>query len=228
MGGETKSPVWNLRITKSDSNPKSRIMKCLQQLLEAKLACWEVAASEHCHVALVGTDLVRSTIIRRLKGLLDLSGNESYSLTRPKDGQDINGLYRYICKGTGPQWNGQGPDIIENKNLLDIKQYHADYWSAQEAFKEEVKTLAAKKQKDGIKQKFKIISELSLQNTGREATVTNVDDITTQVLAAYKGDVNDNTLFTCVQAIAWTIDPTNTSLQACERMRRKLFANYRT
>jgi len=230
MGGDTKSPVWNLRITMSDRLPKSSIMKKLAAWDIAKLACWETAESQHTHVALVGnplTPLVRSTVVRYIKShFMDISGNANYSLSLPKSGQDINGLYRYICKGLGPRWTPDGPEIIENKNSLDIKQYHSEFWSNQEAFKEEVKALASKKQKDGIKEKYKIISELSVQYKGTTMTPKHVLDITGAVIAAYKGNVNDNTLFTCVQAISHECDPQTTQAMAGQRMLRKIFPQY--
>lgn len=225
MGGDTKSPVWNLRITMSERLPKSQIMRILQAWPIAKLACWEKATSEHTHIALVGVALVRTTIVRYLKlHFGDISGNVDYSLTLPKDGQDVNGLYRYICKGTGPCWNSQGPEIIHNPQpILDTKQYHADYWSKQEAFKEEVKTLARKREKDGIKQKYQIISELSLKYKDKQCDMKQFDNIVADVVTAYKGNVNDNTLFTATNSIVYAVDPNEAMTQACLRMRRKFY-----
>lgn len=227
MGGDTKSPVWNLRITMNERRTKSVIMNFLHAWDIAKLACWEKATSEHTHIALVGVDIVRSTIVRRLKSQLpDISGNADFSLTLPKDGEDVAGLYRYICKGTGPDWNGQGPDIIHNRNSLDTKAYHTDYWTKQEAFKEEVKTLAKKREKNGIKEKTKIISELAIAYKGKTVTPPVILSIVSDVITAYKGNVNDNTLFTAVQAIAWEADPVQTCSQAGQRMLRKIFPQY--
>lgn len=241
MGGDDKSAVWNIRVTITPKNPIDRITKfCTSGVLcknkpdgtgggsgHAMLACIEEAESLHTHIAYVTNGpICRSTMKARLDKYLDLSGNADYSCSLPKDGQDVRGLYKYICKGTGPDYKTQGPNIFHNKAYILIPECHAAYWSAQEAFKEEVKTLAAKRQKDGIKEKYKIISELSLKYKGTEATPPVILNITTDVITAYKGNVNDNTLFTAVQAIAWEADPGQTCSQAGQRMLRKIFPQY--
>jgi len=228
MGGDDKCQIWNIRVTVTTKNPTERIVKFCQSYSAVKLSCYETATQPHTHIAYVADKpICRSTVKAHLIKYLDISGNADYSLSQPKEEEDLNGLYRYLCKGTGPDWETQKPEIIFNRdNLLDVRKYHEEFWSAQEAFKEKVKTLASKRQKEGIKQKYKIITELSEKYKGRESTVQTIDAITTDVIAAYKGNVNDNTLFTAVQSISHEIDPNTTALQACLRMRKKFFHNH--
>lgn len=244
MGGDDKSRVWNIRVTVSDKNPLERIQKWLNTSVTAHaagtaqvtLACLEQEASQHVHASYECTkELCRSTIKQRISKFLDLSGNADFAMNRPKEDDDVKGLYRYICKGTGPAWETQAPAIIRNSVLVNdshslvqhnVQFYHKAFWTAQDEFKKTVREKAAQRDKEGIKQKYKIIAEVSEKNKNKKFTVQLFDQIVADVVEAYKGNVNDNTLFTACSAISYCIDPAATQLQACERMRKKFFFNY--
>ena len=190
--------------------------------LSVKLACYETAKSPHCHIAYVADKPVCRSTVRAQIAKLGLEGNEQFALTKPKKDQDINGLYRYICKGT----ETEKPAIFFNRDALIIDNYYGEFWARQKAFKEEVKSLAKKRDQEGIKEKYKVIAELSLKHAKREWTVRVADDIVSDIIDLYKGNVNENTLFTAAQAIAFAIDPGEAKKNAALRMRHKLFPQY--
>ena len=228
MGGDDKCAVWNIRITFAPTITPAHVVEFCKNYTEPKLACYEVGSEKetpHAHIAYVGVPQCRSTVRDRLKKHFpDLSGNASFSLKKQKDDETIHGLYRYICKGTKQE---EQPAILYNKDeLIDVKTYHEQYWTTQEEFKEEVKKLATKRQDEGIKQKYKVIAELSLTYANVKFSVMTADKITADIIRLYKGNVNDNTLFTALQAIAFNIDPEEAQNQACLRMRAKIFPGY--
>lgn len=58
------------------------------------------------------------------KAMPNLSGNKDYSI---KVG-DEKGYY-YVCKGTGPDWDTQKPNVISTSFSDDsIKEFHRMYW----------------------------------------------------------------------------------------------------
>jgi len=230
MGGDDKSPVWNLRITYTEKNNRQAISRFCEANPAVKLACEEQAESLHSHIVIVcEKETCRSTVLAHVKKHIDLSGNKTYCLTKQKSGEDINGIYRYICKGTSPDYTIGGPDIIYNKDfMINVKEYHKDYWSKQDEFRATVKQLAEKKARENAKKKATIIIELTEKyknSTLKDPYLT--DTIAEEVLTAYQGNVKEDTLYTAVQAITFQISPETTKLNAIERVRRRLFPAYR-
>ena len=147
MGGDDKSPVWNLRITYTEKNNRQAVAKFCEANLAVKLACEETAESLHSHIAIVcEKETCRSTVLAHVRKHLDIAGNKSYCLTKQKPGEDLNGIYRYICKGTSPDFEKDGPDIIFNRDfLINVKEYHKDYWGKQDEHRTTMKQLCDKK-----------------------------------------------------------------------------------
>lgn len=62
-----------------------------------------------------------------LKALPVLEGNGSYGGMKTTD--DYAYAAQYVCKGTGPDWDTQGPKIICTDVSEDlIREYHKAYW----------------------------------------------------------------------------------------------------
>jgi len=235
MGGDSKSHVWNVRVTITERNTLDKILAFCKEHLYVKLACKESAdalvARDHVHIACVSLDkqLVRSTVKGHLDKFLDLAGNEDYSMTTPKD-QPLGGLYDYICKGkneieTENDWSGHegAPDIIHNfLNTIDVKQHHHNYWTLNKKLEAETKAEYKKAAKDARRVKQVVITKLVDKYEGQAATVENLDLMVTDILTEYKGDVNDQSLFTILQSISWNIDPEKTNQRAAARMRSRL------
>lgn len=54
-----------------------------------------------------------------------LQGNSSYSL---KQGNEIG--YRYVCKGTDPDWDIGKPEVLSSTfSEEEIKEFHRQYWN---------------------------------------------------------------------------------------------------
>jgi len=222
MPADEKSQHWAIRFTFSDKLSIETVTEFCSKNLSIKLACYETAKQPHCHIAYVADKPVCRSTVRAQIAKLGLEGNEQFALTKPKKDQDINGLYRYICKGT----ETEKPAIFFNRDALIVDNYYGEFWARQKSFKEEVKALAKKRDTEDIKQKSKVIAELSLKHAKREWTVQVADDIVSDVVALYKGNCKEDTLFTASQAIAFAIDPEECKKNAALRMRRKLFPQY--
>ena len=228
MGGDSKSHVWNVRVTLSERNTLEKIQAFCKEHLYVTLACKESADNlvprDHVHIACVSLDkqLVRSTVKGHLDKFLQLSGNEDYSMNTP-NGQPLKGLYNYICKGTDPDYEVGPPQIIHNLlNIIDVKSHHADYWKIFQELEAQNKAEYKKAEKDARKIKSAVILKLSEKYIGQVASVENINLMVTDILTEYKGDINDQSLFTALQSISWNIDPTKTASRACERMRSRL------
>jgi len=244
MGGDDKSRYWNVRITVSLKNPLERIQKWLSISTTAKmagtaqvtLACVEKEASQHIHAAYECTkEVCRSTVKLRMDKMLDLSGNADYSIKSQKPGEEITGLYRYICKGTGPVWATQAPVIIRNSCLIgeshsiiqhNVEKYHADFWSTREEVGKKMEAIAAKAANDRRKKKKELIAALCLKYNNANIDIITGQNIVTDIINEYKGDINDNSLFCTTQAVCYGLDPEQTALNAYGRMAKKLLEHF--
>lgn len=232
MGADDKGEVFNIRITVSDKNPQTRIQQFIDKN-PVTLACLEMATCSHIHAAyVVAKPVCKSTVRARMAKFLDLSGNEDFSLIPQKEGEQIAGLYRYICKGNGPDWDTQAPVIIKNQlDAINVKMHHTDYWAVQTAFIKETKNLAKQRETEKRKKKTKIVHDIATRHKnsiieGNHIDMETIESIVTDIITEYKGDVNDNTLFTAMQSVCWSIDPTVTAELAFKRMKAKLLSKY--
>lgn len=232
MPGDTVSDRWFLRVTLTESNTAERIVKFSKHNQAVKLVVEEHAAQAHVHIAIVPEkETSRNTVMNHMKKYIDLTDKAGWALSLPKTERDegLPGMYRYMCKGTGPEWETQQPKVVYNLlDLINVKAYHADYWKQQDEVCKAKK--AAVRERVAAEQKTKkaVIAELIVKYTGKEGTVQVLDNIVCDVTDAYKGDIREDTLYTATNAIFYGIDPTACKLQAIERIRRKIFPNYRT
>lgn len=225
MGGDSKSHVWNVRVTLSEINTLEKIQAFCKEHLYVKLACKESAdalvSRDHVHIACVSLDkqLVRSTVKGHLSKHLDVQGNEDYSMTTPKE-QPLKGLYSYICKGLSPE---QPPEIIHNMlNIIDVEEHQANYWKIHKELEDKAKANYKKAEMDGRKVKKAVIAKLAEKYQGKASETGTLSDIAKDVVCEYKGDVNDTTLFTALQSVSWHIDKENTEQRAANRMLARL------
>jgi len=230
MGGDSSSHVWHVRITLSEKNTLAKIQAFCREHLYVKLACKESAdeevARDHTHIACVSLDkaLVRSTVLAHLRKHLEIKGNEDYSMTAPKDGQPISGLYAYICKGTDPDYEVGAPEIIHNLfDLVPDGVFHAKYWEVHAEHEKKKRAEYKKAEKDGRRIKKAVIAKLAEKYKENPATAETLDKIVTDILTEYKGDINDQSLFTTLQAVSWTIDGETTAQRAAARMRSRIW-----
>jgi len=245
MGGDDKSRFWNVRLTVTTKNPLERIQKWLDShtgsiALNARsqvtLACLEKEASQHVHAAYeCSSELCRSTVKLRLDKFLDLSGNADYSIKSQKLDEVIDGLYRYICKGTGPAWDTQAPVIIRNACLLgacdeapthDVKKYHSEFWSTRVEVGKKMEAIAAKAVADRRKKKKEIIEKLVLKHNTGKIDIPTGQAIVADIINEYKGDINDDGLFRVTQSVCYGLDPEQTALNAYLRMSKKLLEHF--
>jgi len=229
MGGDSKAHWWAVRITISEQNTLEKIQAFCREHMYVKLACKELADDrvprDHTHIACVSLDkpLVRSTIKAHLSKFLDLSGNGDYSMRQPEPDETLHKLYNYICKGTSPDYAVGPPIIIHNfLNTIDVIKHHADYWEINAKLQAEAAAFTKKAAKDGRKLKSAVIAKLSDKYKGKGTEQGTLFDIVKDIVKEYKGDVNDQTLFTATQAIAWTIDSDNTETRAASRLLSRL------
>ena len=90
------------------------------------------------HVKQVHNHFVGETTFNKVKTVRDNLKRELPNLMGNKDYGALNELLLeadkerakcYVCKGTGPDFDTQGPKIIATDLTdLQIKQYHAEYW----------------------------------------------------------------------------------------------------
>lgn len=230
MGGDSSSHVWHVRVTLSERNTLAKIQAFCKEHLYVKLACKESAdeevARDHTHIACVSLEkaLVRSTVLAHLRKHLEIKGNEDYSMTAPKPGHTLSGLYDYICKGTDPNFEVGAPQIIHNLfNLINVQQHHENYWLMFAELEAKTKAQYKKAEMDGRKVKKAVIAKLSEKYKEDPATAETLDKIVADILTEYKGDINDQSLFTTLQAVSWTIDGDTTAERAAARMRNRIW-----
>jgi len=230
MGGDDKSYCWNIRITVSLKNPLERIQKWLDQSTPATLACLEKEASQHIHVAYESGAICRSTVKSRMDKFLDLSENADFSIKGQNKDEDIKGLYRYICKGTGPVWATQAPQIIRNciagGLTHQVEKYHADFWRTREEVGKKMEAIAAKAANDRRKKKKELIETLVLKHNTSKIDIPTGQAIVADIINEYKGDINDNSLFCITQSVCYGLDPEHTALNAYLRMSKKLLEQF--
>jgi len=234
MPGDDSSDRWFVRVTITETNSIDRVEKFAKNYPAVKLVVAEKASQEHVHVAVVPEkSCSRNTVMNYLKKHFDLTDKSGFALTLPKINNDegLPGLYRYMCKGTGPEWETQQPKVVYNLlNLINVKQYHADYWHQQEEVVKAKKTAVRERLAAEQKTKKAVIAELIVKykDIGKDGTIQVFDQIVMDVYKAYKGDIREDTLHTASNAIYFGVAPDAALLQAVERMRRKTFVHYRT
>jgi len=233
MGGDSSSHVWHVRVTINEKNTLAKIRAFCKEHLYVKLACKESAdedvSRDHTHIACVSLEkaLVRSTVLAHLRKHLELKGNEDYSMTVPKQGAHLNGLYDYICKGTDEDFSIGPPEIIHNLlNLIDVPLHHSNYWQVAKQLEAKKKAEYKKAEMDGRKVKKAVIAKLAEKYKENPATAETLDKIVTDILTEYKGDINDQSLFTTLQAVSWTIDGDTTAQRAAARMRNRIWVKF--
>lgn len=91
----------------------------------------------HIHGAIKYVDNANfQNIARALKSTISgLSGNGDYSVKKSYDDVDGNEVpcdeagYKYVCKGTGPDFKTQGPIVIATSFTTDrISDFHQEWW----------------------------------------------------------------------------------------------------
>lgn len=225
MGGDSSSHVWHVRVTITEKNTLAKIQAFCRANTYVKLACMEGADGEtampHTHIACVSIEkaIVRSTLLSHLRKHLELNGNEDYSATVPKEDQKTEGLYRYICKGTDPDWSIGKPNIIHNLlNLVDVSIQHRDYWNIHKELEAKAKRDYKQITNDGRKVRKAVIAKLTEKFKDEVASHEVLHTIGKAVVNEYKGEIADTPLFVTTQAILWNIDPVETASRAANRM----------
>jgi len=161
---------------------------------------------------------------------LDLSGNADFSIKGQNKDEDIKGLYRYICKGTGPVWATQAPQIIRNciagGLTHQVEKYHQDFWRTREEVGKKMEAIAAKAANDRRKKKKELIEALVLKHNTNKIDIPTGQAIVADIINEYKGDINDDGLFRITQSVCHGLDPEQTALNAYLRMSKKLLDHF--
>jgi len=223
---DDKSDIWHVVLFESDHVTRQKVLEYCQQCEAVTLCANENDKDKRSHFHLAHTyaePVCRSTVRTRLKkNFPELNGKGQYNMHLPKDGQDLNGLYRYICKGTGEvpdvpdNWDGSPqsscllkagdefilPKIIFNKMwLLHCGIYHKQYYTMQRQFKGETKALAKKIQDEKIKKRNECLAEARLK------TFSNRLEIVDFLYRYMEGKIPIHDLTIMVQQIEYRQDP---------------------
>ena len=199
-----KSSIWHLVIFESPDVSRSSVVDYCQKQPAVKLCAREATDENmrpHYHIAhMYDEPTCRSVVRERLKKFFPgLNGKKDYNLHLPKtEFEDLQGLYRYICKGT----KESPPDIVYNLGeFIDTAKYREDYYTAQDNFKSSVKTHAEKIQKEKMKKRNECLAEARLR------TFSNRLEIVSFVYSYLEGNIATHDLTIMVQRIEFRQDP---------------------
>jgi len=187
----------------------------------ALLASREVGDRVHYHCAIrLKEPVKRKAFVKMMKSEIseEIKGTTSYKTINWSDyGQNTN-LEQYICKGNGPDYKEEGPDIIINQTLIEDVVHHANYWSVAN----ERPKIAKEKAKEQNKKGTKCIETVAKKYTGCEDTIQH-ENVIEDVMDYYEGRCQDNQIFPVVQAVMYKVNPRQTKDLAINRLRRKFF-----
>lgn len=210
MGSDDISEIWHIVIHHTEHYDRSAILKFVIDN-EFQLTVQEDADDKvkrtHYHIAW-RLELPKSRAQVKLiikKALPLLTGKKDYTTHLPEEGQDWNGLLRYLSKGKGPDWETQGPDVIYNfSEYINVQQYHADYWQVQEDWKANKNKQTKEKSKKEGKTRDEIVKQIVAQF--KDIEDSNLMAVIKATFKAYGGACDTRQLFIASQMVMFRLD----------------------
>ena len=234
MGAGDKSNVWHLILHATQTITPGTVREFCQNNEDVKLCSFETADEDvkrdHYHIAVVGTDIVRSTLQRKLKAhFKDIKGNTDYTTHLPKKDETVGDLYLYICKGKKQykpheMLEGRpGPAIIYATPMINTAECQNTFHLNQEKYKSEMKKLAEKRASESVKAKHKVIEQLIQVYKEFDVNQNTARHIHNDARRMYKGDIDSRTLLAIINAVLWSINSADADLVSWRTIENKIF-----
>lgn len=211
----------------------------------ALIASRELGDRAHYHIALVlPSPMTRKVLYTWLKNEtgIKLKGTSHFKTVNWEDQGKNNKLEQYICKGPrykGPEFTYEfgspeppvlaagdflvdPPEMIINRTLFTPRVLHDGFWVDIVNRKKTSKEKTKEKLKEDNKKGSECIDAIALKYKGCQDTV-KLPMVITDVLAHYKGRIQDNHMFSLVQAIMYRLDPVKTTDLVLNRLHRKFY-----
>lgn len=169
-------------------------------------------SNPHYHILLkYKTIRTKSTINKYLKEQFPvLQGNGVFS---NKTVEDVPPVLRYMSKGTHHGYTKQNPSVIHNTNV-DVEYQHNEYWRQFKGLGG--KTKSAESTSDRY---IRLVKEMVIARTYKTPTFT---DLTSLLMEASNGKLNDNVAFACIQSLLYYYNPKETA----ETFNQRLYARF--
>jgi len=186
----------------------------------ALIASREIGDRVHYHIALVlPAPMTRKAFYKWLKDnseMPHLKGTTHFKTVNWFDYGKHTDLEQYICKGMGPCWDNpeHRPEMIVNKTIITSKEYHRAFHARSPA------KAAVEKNRQEHKRGNQCIDLIATKYVGCE-DVVQLPVIVKEVMEHYEGRLQDNQLFSLVQAIMFKVNKIKTINLAIVRMVQK-------
>ena len=214
MPSNEKRLAWDLRI--DDKYPDHPLPEKFFGEFPGIFCCKEVGGDSespnpHWHIAIVcKTPESKQTITNRIKRLLpNHTQCERAVSSWKKFGSPDDELLCYLSKGTGPDFETQGPNIVFNHTLEDVKKLHERYWLKNKQYVED------NKERPLCDRVYLAVEKV--ENFDEQS-----DLVFDEIMRQTRGKINDNIAWPHYQAVMYRIDPQHTSMNFRERMRKKV------
>lgn len=211
----------------------------------ALIASRELGDRAHYHIGLVlPSPMTRKVFYTWLKNEIEikLKGTAHFKTVNWADYGKNKSLEQYICKGPcyrGPEFTYEfgspeppvlaagdysvaPPKVIVNRTLLSDRVFHDGFWVDIVNRKKTSKEKTKEKLKEDNKRGSECIDAIALKYKGCEDTV-KLPAVITDVMEHYKGRIQDNHMFSLVQAILYRVNKTQTIDLCINRLHRKFY-----
>jgi len=212
--------IQNLHvIIFEDAGEAEKIQQFIRKY--ALVASREVGERAHYHCAIHRPEVEkRKTFINMMKSQInkDMKGTKHFKTINWNSYGIDTSLEQYICKGTGPDWKQEGPEMITSGQLITPEMHHRAYWD----INKKIPDIAKEKAKQAKKKGTECIKEIALKYKGCEDTIKH-QIVIEDVMDFYEGRCQDNQMFPIIQAIMYKVNARQTKDLAVNRLTRKFF-----